>query len=338
MTRTENQPIRHKNSLRRPTESTGPAVNSFDVNDPLGNYLHELQNTPILTKDEEVALATRIAEGRIARQKLTAQDARLSPAIIAELRKQSDAGFAARDELVEKNLRLVVSIAKKYQNRGVPFLDLIQEGNIGLTRATKKYDLKRNTRFSTYATFWIRQAVMRGIAGQGRTIRTPSHAGDVTRKIRGVGKRLTQELLREPTDAEIAAEFPEMTAKKVEFYLEKSRPILSLQQPTGEDGDIELGDSIPDPEPSPVAQSTLILLKEQMATVLNGLPPREARILQLRYGLNDGGSGLTLEEVGQKMGITRERVRQIETQALSRLRHSSVRRKLIDYLNKDEDR
>ncbi|MCX6791982.1 MAG: sigma-70 family RNA polymerase sigma factor [Candidatus Gottesmanbacteria bacterium] len=336
MTRAERQPIHHKKSVFRPVE-TGPAASGFDVNDPVGNYIRGLYKIPLLTSEQEIELATRMDAGKSARQKLAAQGTRMSPKTIADLRQQSDAGFAAEEELIIKNRRLVVSVAKKYQGRGVPFLDLIQEGNIGLMRGTKKYDVERGKKFSTYTTWWIRQAILRAIAEQGSAIRTPFHAVDLTRKIMGIGKRLTQELGREPTSAEIAAEIPNMTPNKVEFYMEKNRPILSLQQPTDENENTELGDFIADPKPSPDTQSTQNILEEHVAFVLSRLPPREALIIKLRYGLNSNYAH-TLQETGDKLGITRERVRQIEAQALSRLRLPDVRRMLRDYLNKDGDR
>jgi RNA polymerase primary sigma factor len=240
-------------------------------------------------------------------------------------------GMAAREHLITANSRLVISVAKKYIGRGVPFLDLIQEGNIGLIRAAKKFDYHRGHKFSTYATWWIRQAVTRAIADQGRTIRVPVHMGDQINRMLRVSHQLTQELGREPAIEELGSALG-VTAKKVESIIQIARRPLSLETPTDEEEDSVLGDFIEDEDsPAPVELATRNLLREQIAEVLNGLPPREVRILQLRYGLLDGES-YTLEEVGKKMGVTRERVRQIEAQALSRLRHPTHRRKLRDYL------
>ncbi len=225
----------------------------------------------------------------------------------------------------------MISVAKKYMGRGVPFLDLIQEGNIGLIRATKKFDYRRGHKFSTYATWWIRQAVTRAIADQGRTIRVPVHMGDQINKLLRVQHQLTQRLGREPIVEELADAL-EVPPKKVENMIQVARRPLSLETPTDDEEDSVLGDFIEDDEAAPPDDTaTYNLLREHLGEVLNGLPPREVRILQLRYGLLDG-QAYTLEEVGRKMGVTRERVRQIEAQALSRLRHPSIRRKLRDYL------
>jgi RNA polymerase primary sigma factor len=240
-------------------------------------------------------------------------------------------GWAAREHLITANSRLVISVAKKYMGRGVPFLDLIQEGNIGLIRATKKFEYRRGHKFSTYATWWIRQAVTRAIADQGRTIRVPVHMGDQINKLLRIQHQLTQRLGREPSLEELA-ETLEVTPKKVENMIQVARRPLSLETPTDDEEDSMLGDFIEDDEaPPPDDTATYNLLKEHLGTVLDSLPPREVRILQLRYGLLDG-QAYTLEEVGRKMGVTRERVRQIEAQALSRLRHPSIKRCLRDYL------
>jgi RNA polymerase primary sigma factor len=302
---------------------------NIDTDDTIGLYLKEVSRVPLLTADEEVTLAQRIERGRMAREELAKGNA--SPRRRAELRKLIEDGWSAREHLITANSRLVISVAKKYMGRGVPFLDLIQEGNIGLIRATKKFDYRRGHKFSTYATWWIRQAVTRAIADQGRTIRVPVHMGDQINKLLRVQHQLTQRLGREPSVEELA-EALDVPPKKVENMIQVARRPLSLETPTDDEEDSVLGDFIEDDEaPPPDDTATYNLLKEHLGEVLNGLPPREVRILQLRYGLLDG-QAYTLEEVGRKMGVTRERVRQIEAQALSRLRHPTIRRKLRDYL------
>jgi RNA polymerase primary sigma factor len=302
---------------------------NIDTDDTIGLYLKEVSRVPLLTAEEEVALAQRIERGRLAREELAKGN--VSPRRRAELRKLIEDGWAAREHLITANSRLVISVAKKYMGRGVPFLDLIQEGNIGLIRATKKFDYRRGHKFSTYATWWIRQAVTRAIADQGRTIRVPVHMGDQINKLLRVQHQLTQRLGREPSVEELA-EALDVPPKKVENMIQVARRPLSLETPTDDEEDSVLGDFIEDDEaPAPDDTATYNLLKEHLGEVLNSLPPREVRILQLRYGLLDG-QAYTLEEVGRKMGVTRERVRQIEAQALSRLRHPSIRRKLRDYL------
>ena len=319
------------------TEDTEPEIDpslddylaNIDTDDTIGLYLKEVSRVPLLTADEEVALAQRIERGRMAREELAKGNA--SPRRRTELRKLIEDGWSAREHLITANSRLVISVAKKYMGRGVPFLDLIQEGNIGLIRATKKFDYRRGHKFSTYATWWIRQAVTRAIADQGRTIRVPVHMGDQINKLLRVQHQLTQRLGREPSVEELA-EALDVPPKKVENMIQVARRPLSLETPTDDEEDSVLGDFIEDDEaPPPDDTATYNLLKEHLGEVLNGLPPREVRILQLRYGLLDG-QAYTLEEVGRKMGVTRERVRQIEAQALSRLRHPTIRRKLRDYL------
>ena len=302
---------------------------NIDTDDTIGLYLKEVSRVPLLTADEEVALAQRIERGRMAREELA--KGKVSPRRRTELRRFIEDGWSAREHLITANSRLVISVAKKYMGRGVPFLDLIQEGNIGLIRATKKFDYRRGHKFSTYATWWIRQAVTRAIADQGRTIRVPVHMGDQINKLLRVQHQLTQRLGREPSVEELA-EALDVPPKKVENMIQVARRPLSLETPTDDEEDSVLGDFIEDDEaPPPDDTATYNLLKEHLGEVLNGLPPREVRILQLRYGLLDG-QAYTLEEVGRKMGVTRERVRQIEAQALSRLRHPTIRRKLRDYL------
>ena len=302
---------------------------NIDTDDTIGLYLKEVSRVPLLTAEEEVELAQRIERGRMAREELA--KGKVSMRRRTELRRLIEDGWAAREHLITANSRLVISVAKKYMGRGVPFLDLIQEGNIGLIRATKKFDYRRGHKFSTYATWWIRQAVTRAIADQGRTIRVPVHMGDQINKLLRVQHQLTQRLGREPSVEELADAL-EVPPKKVENMIQVARRPLSLETPTDDEEDSVLGDFIEDDEaPPPDDTATYNLLREHLGEVMNGLPPREVRILQLRYGLLDG-QAYTLEEVGRKMGVTRERVRQIEAQALSRLRHPTVRRKLRDYL------
>lgn len=304
-------------------------LENIDTDDTIGLYLKEVSRVPLLTAEEEVDLAQRIERGRMAREELAKGN--VSNRRRMELRKLIEDGWAAREHLITANSRLVISVAKKYMGRGVPFLDLIQEGNIGLIRATKKFDYRRGHKFSTYATWWIRQAVTRAIADQGRTIRVPVHMGDQINKLLRIQHQLTQRLGREPTVDELALSL-DVPPKKVENMIQVARRPLSLETPTDDEEDSVLGDFIEDDEaPPPDESATYNLLREHLEDVLNGLPPREVRILQLRYGLLDG-QAYTLEEVGRKMGVTRERVRQIEAQALSRLRHPSIRRKLRDYL------
>jgi RNA polymerase primary sigma factor len=302
---------------------------NIDTDDTIGLYLKEVSRVPLLTATEEVELAQRIERGKMAREELARGN--VSSRRRMELRRLIEDGWSAREHLITANSRLVISVAKKYMGRGVPFLDLIQEGNIGLIRATKKFDYRRGHKFSTYATWWIRQAVTRAIADQGRTIRVPVHMGDQINKLLRVQHQLTQRLGREPSVEELANAL-EVPPKKVENMIQVARRPLSLETPTDDEEDSVLGDFIEDDEAAPPDDTaTYNLLREHLSEVLNGLPPREVRILQLRYGLLDG-QAYTLEEVGRKMGVTRERVRQIEAQALSRLRHPSIRRKLRDYL------
>lgn len=307
-------------------------LSNIDTDDTIGLYLKEVSRVPLLTADEEVELAQRIEKGRISREELARVN--VTPERRLELRKNIEDSWAARDHLITANSRLVISVAKKYMGRGVPFLDLIQEGNIGLIRATKKFDYRRGHKFSTYATWWIRQAVTRAIADQGRTIRVPVHMGDQINKLLRYQHQLTQKLGRDPSVEELAAEL-DVPIKKVENMIQVARRPLSLETPTDDEEDSVLGDFIEDDDaPAPADSATYNLLKEHLQIILNDLPPREVRILQLRYGLLDG-QAYTLEEVGNKMGVTRERVRQIEAQALSRLRHPSVQKILRDYLRDD---
>ena len=313
-----------------PEVEAGVDLSRVNIDDNVDLYFNSVGDVPLLTADEEVMLAKRIERGREARADLAAGE--VTDEQRKELRQLIEDGWAAREHLVLANSRLVISVAKKYIGRGVPFLDLIQEGNIGLIRATKKFDYKRGHKFSTYATWWIRQAVTRAIADQGRTIRLPVHMGDQINKMLRVSHRLTQELGRSPSVDELA-DILAVPPEKVEQMMEVSRRPLSLERPMDDEEDSFLGDFVEDEEaPAPPEVATEHILKQHMGEILETLPPREARILQLRYGLGDGES-YTLEEVGQKMGVTRERVRQIEAQALRRLRHPSLRHKLADYLS-----
>jgi RNA polymerase primary sigma factor len=310
----------------KPTEDD---LAGIETNDTIGLYFREVSRVPLLSAGEEVDLAQRIESGRMARAELARGN--VSDRRRIELRRLVEDGWTAREHLITANSRLVISVAKKYMNRGVPFLDLIQEGNIGLMRATKKFEYRRGHKFSTYATWWIRQAISRAVADQGRTIRVPVHMGDKINKLLRIQHELTQRFDRKPTIEELA-EVLEVEPAKVEHMMRVARRPLSLELPTDDEGDSTLGDFIEDDEvPRPDDTATENLLKEHLLSVLDSLPPREVRILQLRFGLFDGNS-YTLEEVGDKMGVTRERVRQIQAQALSRLRHPNIKRRLRDYL------
>ena len=301
------------------------------IDDTIGLYLKEVGRVPLLTAAEEVRLAKRMEAGKTAQEELSQDGLNLEKR--AEMEEVVQDGLAAREHLIRANSRLVISVAKKYIGRGVPFLDLIQEGNIGLIRAANKFNYHLGHKFSTYATWWIRQAVTRAIADQSRTIRVPVHMGDQINKLLRTAHRLTQELGRDPTTEELAAAL-EIPTRKAEEMLRVARRPLSLEMPTDDDGDSELGDFIEDEDISaPDEEVTFSMLRELLRGILQDLPPREVRILQLRYGLVDGET-YTLEEVGKKLGVTRERVRQIEAQALSRLRHPTHSRRLKDFLEK----
>jgi RNA polymerase primary sigma factor len=303
---------------------------AIDVDDSISLYLKEIGRIPLLTAEQEVSLAKRMEAAVDARRRLR-KNGRLSLDTREELKWIIRDGRAAKEHLIKANSRLVVSVAKKYVGRGVPFLDLIQEGNIGLIRAVKKFDYHRGYKFSTYATWWIRQAVTRAIADQGRTIRVPVHMYEQINRLALVSRQLVQELGRDPTTEEIAGELG-VSPKKVERTIKVSQRPLSLEMPVGEEDDSFLGDFIEDSDaPSPTDQASQQLLREQIDDIFASLTPREVRILQLRFGLVDGYS-YTLEEVGKKFGVTRERIRQIEAQALGRLRHPSRSRKLRDFL------
>jgi len=305
-------------------------LSAIDIDDSISLYLKEIGQVPLLTAEEEVRLAKKMERGRRARRRLArgeVTDENREP-----LEKLVEEGKAAQEHLVKANSRLVVSVAKKYIGRGVPFLDLIQEGNIGLIRAVNKFDYRRGYKFSTYATWWIRQAVTRAIADQGRTIRVPVHMYEQINKLTRTSRQLVQELGREPTIEEMAEEL-DIPLRKVERIMRVAQRPLSLETPVGEEEDSYLGDFIEDVETvAPVDAASRSLLREELDETLSSLTPREVRILQLRFGLVDGYS-YTLEEVGRKFGVTRERIRQIEAHALGRLRHPSRSRRLRDYLS-----
>lgn len=307
---------------------------ALDTDDVVGLYLKEAGRVPLLTGTQEVELAKRMERGLLAANKLKEMGDRLSPDDRYLLQDLVGDGEMAQEHLVRANARLVISVAKKYIGRGVHFLDLIQEGNIGLIRATNKFEYRRGHKFSTYATWWIRQAVSRAVADQGRTIRVPVHMGDQLNRMRRVQLMLLQELGRDPSIDELAVGM-ETTPDKVEHLLEISRRPVSLETPIDEDGDSTFGDFVEDTNtPAPADEVATHLLHEQLQGALNKLPTREAQILRLRYGLEDGRV-YTLEEVGQTIGVTRERVRQLEAQALNRLRQSSAHIILRDYLYGD---
>ncbi len=304
-------------------------LSQIEIDDSISLYLKEIGRVPLLTAEEEIDLAKRMERGRDSRRKLSdgLDDWEERERLLWFVRD----GQAAQEHLIKANSRLVVSVAKKYVGRGVPFLDLIQEGNIGLIRAVKKFDYRRGFKFSTYATWWIRQAVTRAIADQGRTIRVPVHMYEQINRLTRTSRQLVQELGRDPTTDEIADEL-KVSPRKVEHIMRVSQRPLSLEMPVGEEEDSYLGDFIEDEDAdAPGEAAGQQLLREVIDEIFQSLTPREVRILQLRFGLVDGYC-YTLEEVGKKFGVTRERIRQIEAQALSRLRHPSRSRKLRDYL------
>lgn len=310
-------------------DEEGYDLSEIASNDTVGLYLKEMARVPLLSTEEEVNLAMRLEAGRGAEKKLRKNPEHTRA---TEWKFLIQDGINAREHLIKANTRLVVSIAKKYMSRGVPFLDLIQEGNLGLMKAVEKFDYRRGFRFSTYATWWIRQTITRAIADQGRTIRVPVHMSDRIRKLYRVARELEQQKGCKPSIEEIA-ELMDCEPRKVQWMLKVSWQPLSLEHPVGEDEDSELGNFIEnDLEPTPSDSAYSKLLKEKIEELLNTLTPREARILRLRFGLQNGRS-YTLEEVGQKFGLTRERIRQIEGRALRRLRHPRRSRKLRDYLD-----
>ena len=280
------------------------SMEGINIDDPVRMYLREIGRIPLLSYDEELELAKKVLAG----------------------------DEAAKQKLAESNLRLVVSIAKKYVGRGMLFLDLIQEGNMGLIKAVEKFDYTKGYKFSTYATWWIRQAITRAIADQARTIRIPVHMVETINKLIRTSRHLLQQLGREPTPEEIAAEM-EIPVEKVTEILKIAQDPVSLETPIGEEDDSHLGDFIQDDDsPAPQDAAAYTLLREQLEEVMKTLTPREAKVLKLRFGLEDGKSR-TLEEVGKEFNVTRERIRQIEAKALRKLRHPSRSKKLKDYMN-----
>ena len=315
-------------------------VNSFSIDDPVRMYLKEIGKVPLLNPDEEIVLAQAMSAGAEAKARLdeleeqrkNGETPEISPEEESQLRKVYQKGESSKQKLAEANLRLVVSIAKRYVGRGMLFLDLIQEGNLGLIKAVEKFDYTKGYKFSTYATWWIRQAITRAIADQARTIRIPVHMVETINKVIRVSRQLLQELGHDPSPNEIAAEMG-MPVEKVREILKIAQEPVSLETPIGEEEDSHLGDFIPDEgasEPSEAASFTL--LKEQLMDVLSTLTPREEKVLKLRFGIEDGRSR-TLEEVGKEFNVTRERIRQIEAKALRKLRHPSRSKKLKDFLN-----
>ena len=315
-------------------------VNSFSIDDPVRMYLKEIGKVPLLSPDEEIDLAQAMGAGNAADQKLAeieqlrkeGQDIPYTQEEIDGWKADHARGETAKQKLAEANLRLVVSIAKRYVGRGMLFLDLIQEGNLGLIKAVEKFDYTKGYKFSTYATWWIRQAITRAIADQARTIRIPVHMVETINKVIRVSRQLLQELGHDPSPNEISAEMG-MPVEKVREILKIAQEPVSLETPIGEEEDSHLGDFIPDEgasEPSEAASFTL--LKEQLMDVLSTLTPREEKVLKLRFGIEDGRTR-TLEEVGKEFNVTRERIRQIEAKALRKLRHPSRSKKLKDFLN-----
>jgi RNA polymerase primary sigma factor len=300
--------------------------------DTIGLYLKEMSRVPLLSVGEELEIARKIEEGRFSKKELDRSNGGCPPDQKIDLLNLVEEGSLARDHLIKANTRLVVSVAKRYVGRGVPFLDLIQEGNLGLMKAVEKFDYHRGFRFSTYATWWIRQTITRSIADQGRTIRVPVHMVDRIRQLYKLTHEMEQVLGRVPNSKELAERLL-VTSDKIEWMLQVSWLPLSLESPINDDEeDSELGQFVEDQlTPTPLESTYSKLLREKIEEVLDTLPPREARILRLRFGL-ENGHNYTLEEVGEKFGLTRERIRQIESKALRRLRHPRRSRQLREYL------
>jgi len=317
------------------TAATSHSAPLFDltnvpIDDSVGLYFREMGQQQLLTAEEEVQLAMEIEAGRAAEQNLAART--FSETEQYCLGNVDDVGAAARAHIIRANTRLVVSIAKKYRGRGLQFLDLIQEGNVGLMKAVEKYDYRRGNRFSTYATWWIRQAVTRALANHGRTIRIPAHLGGRISKLYQVAQELEQQYGRQATPEEIAKHM-DLPAERVRWMLRTSRQPVHLERPVGDESDAELGDFIEDTDaPPPAEEAAQNMLTEELGDILSQLTPREARILRLRYGLQDGESR-TLKEVGEMFGLSRERIRQLEKEALRKLRHPNFAGHLRQYLN-----
>ena len=315
------------------TESEEPFadISAVSADDPVGLYFRQMAQEPLLTAEEEIDLAKRIEQGKVARKKLEhAEDLTVSER--AELILQIEQAQEAREHLGRANTRLVVSIAKRYMGQGLPFPDLIQEGNVGLMRAVDKYDYTRGNRFSTYATWWIRQAITRALAQKTRTIRIPLHMTERIRQMYRTAQVLEQELGRRPTPEEIAEEM-NLPAESVRGMMDASQHAIALERPVGDDGDSEFGDFIEDQDtPEPAEAAAHHLLQETIEEVLSELTPRQAHILRLRFGLG-GGEQHTLEEIANKFGLSRERIRQLEKEALRRLRHPRLAHNLRDYLS-----
>ncbi len=310
-------------------------VDSFAIDDPVRMYLKEIGKVDLLTPEREVELAQAMGAGAAAKEQLAELEKSGEPIpeeTLKELKKAVKGGERAKQSLAEANLRLVVSIAKRYVGRGMLFLDLIQEGNLGLIKAVEKFDYTKGYKFSTYATWWIRQAITRAIADQARTIRIPVHMVETINKVIRVNRQLLQELGHDPTPEETAEEMG-MPVEKVREILKIAQEPVSLETPIGEEEDSHLGDFIPDEDASePSEAASFTLLKEQLVDVLSTLTPREEKVLRLRFGIEDGRTR-TLEEVGKEFNVTRERIRQIEAKALRKLRHPSRSKKLKDFLS-----
>lgn len=319
-------------------EDTESLAEGFAIDDPVRMYLKEIGKVDLLTPDEEVELAKKMQAGMEAKEKIKELDERqrngeqIDEKEYQALRKAIRGGENAKKRLSEANLRLVVSIAKRYVGRGMLFLDLIQEGNLGLLKAVEKFDCTKGFKFSTYATWWIRQAITRAIADQARTIRIPVHMVETINKVIRVSRQLLQELGHDPQPEEIAEEM-NMPVERVREILKIAQKPVSLETPIGEEEDSHLGDFIPDDDAlEPAEAASFTLLKEQLVEVLKTLTPREEKVLRLRFGIEDGRTR-TLEEVGKEFNVTRERIRQIEAKALRKLRHPSRSKKLKDFLN-----
>jgi RNA polymerase primary sigma factor len=299
--------------------------------DPVKDYLKQIGKVALLSAEQEVELAKRIEAGLFADRKLAEGNGVLRPGQSTDLERVAEDGRRAKDHLVQANLRLVVALARRYAGQGMLFLDLVQEGNLGLIRGVEKFDYAKGYKFSTYATWWIRQAITRAMADQGRTIRLPAYMVETVSKLARARRQMLQDLGREPTPGELAAEL-DMTPERVIEVEKYARAPISLHMPLGEDGDSELGDLIEDSEAiQPGEAVSFMLLQEQLHSVLDTLSEREAGVLSMRFGLTDG-QPRTLAEIGKVYGVTRERIRQIESKAMSKLRHPSRSSALRDYL------